>query len=78
MLRLLTVIDHDRAVVDSNFAGRVCRTDGETDEMREITRHMTVMKWMMVLMIGLQLATLVMLPDHPVHQPAHQPIPDAR
>ncbi|MDE8345762.1 MAG: hypothetical protein POH28_06240 [Acidocella sp.] len=68
------MINHDRAVVDSNFAGRARRTEEEADEMREITRYMTVMKWM----IGLQLATLVMLPDHPVHQPAHQPIPDAR
>lgn len=74
----MTMIDHYRAVADSKFVGRALRTDGEIDEMREITRHMTVMKWMMVLMIGLQLATLVMLPDHPVCQPAYQAIPDAR
>lgn len=67
--------DHYRAVADSKLAGRARRTGGQTDEMKEITRHMTVMKWMMVLMIGLELATLVMLP---VHQPADQTIPDAR
>ena len=78
MLSPLTMIDHDRAVVNSKFARPARRTEGETDEMREITRHMTVMKWMMVLMIGLQLATLVMLPDHPVHQPAYQTIQAAR
>lgn len=57
------------------FARRARRIDGE---MAEITRHMRVMKWMLVLTIGLALATLVMLPEHPVHQPAYQTLPNAR
>ncbi|MDD2859674.1 MAG: hypothetical protein PHI71_01225 [Acidiphilium sp.] len=57
------------------FARRSRRIDGE---MGKIARHMAVMKWMMVLMIGLELATLVMIPEHPVHQPAYQMFPNAR
>ncbi|MCF3948328.1 hypothetical protein [Acidiphilium iwatense] len=57
------------------FARRARRIDGD---MGEITRHMTAIKWMMALTIGLELATLVMLPEHPVHQPPHQTVPGVR
>ena len=57
------------------FARRARRIDGE---MAEITRHMRVMKWMLVLTIGLELATLVIPSEHPVHQPVHQTVPGVR
>ena len=50
----------------------------ETDEMKKLIRDADIVIWMLVLVIGLELETFVMLPQHPVCQPAYQTIPNAR
>lgn len=62
----------------NRFTKQSRRIDEETDEMKKLIRDADVVILMLGLVIGLELATFVMLPEHPVCQPAYQTIPNAR
>ena len=62
----------------NGFTKQSRRIDEKTDEMKKLIRDANIVILMLVLVIGLELATFVMLPQHPVCQPAYQTIPNAR